>query len=152
MPRILLVEDDENQRLLYREAFQDDGYEVLEAVDARGALRCIEDQPLDVVVLDIHMPGMDGLHTLARIHDLNHKLPVILNSAYAAYKEQFVSWIADAYVTKSSNLADLKGAVRGVLTRAGAIAGEGCVTPQSYHGRPTPDPLPHGHAVQETSA
>jgi CheY-like chemotaxis protein len=155
MTRILLVEDDENQRLLYREAFQDDGYEVVEAADGRAALQCIEHQPLDVVVLDIHMPGMDGLHTLARIHDLNHKLPVVLNTAYAAYKEQFVSWIADAYVTKSSNLADLKGAVRGVLTRddgAGAVAGEASATPQSYHGRPMPNPLPHDHAVRETSA
>ena len=68
--------------------------------------------PPDAVILDINMPGADGLHTLARIHDMEPRLPVVLNSAYAAYKEQYVSWIADAYVTKSSNLDELRHAVR----------------------------------------
>jgi CheY-like chemotaxis protein len=157
MPRVLLVEDNENQRLLYREAFQDDGYEVVEAGDGWAALQCVERQPPDVVVLDIHMPGMDGLHTLARIHDLDHKLPVVLNTAYAAYKEQFVSWIADAYVTKSSNLTDLKCAVRRVLIlrradRGGGVSAEASATPRSCHARLPRDLLPRGRAVRETSA
>ena len=115
MPRILIVDDDDNQRLLYRELFEDEGYTVFEASDGRDALACIERDPPDVVVLDINMPGMDGLQTLTRIHDLNRRMPVILHSAYAAYKDQFVSWIADAYVTKSSNPDDLTRAVRTVL-------------------------------------
>lgn len=115
MPRILIVEDDDNQRLLYREVFEDDGFEVVEARDGRDALAQIERDPPDVVVLDINMPGLDGLQTLTRIHDLNRSLPVILHSAYAAYQDQFVSWIADAYVTKSSNPDDLTQAVRAVL-------------------------------------
>ena len=117
MPRILIVEDDDHQRLLYREQFEGEGYEVLEARDGQEALACIRTSAPDAVVLDINMPGVDGLHTLARIHDLNRGLPVILNSAYAVYKDQFVSWIADAYVTKSSNTAELKDAVRAVLTK-----------------------------------
>jgi CheY-like chemotaxis protein len=115
MARILLVEDDDNQRLLYREELEDEGYEVLEARDGREALARIERDPPDAVVLDINMPGIDGLQTLTRIHDLNRKLPVVLNSAYAAYRDQFVSWIADAYVTKSSNTQELRQAVRTVL-------------------------------------
>ena len=115
MPRILIVDDDDNQRLLYRELFEDEGYTVVEASDGRAALACIERDPPDAVVLDINMPGMDGLQTLTRIHDLNRRMPVILHSAYAAYKDQFVSWIADAYVTKSSNPDDLTRAVRAVL-------------------------------------
>jgi CheY-like chemotaxis protein len=115
MPRILIVDDDDNQRLLYRELFEDEGYTVVEASDGRAALACIERDPPDVVVLDINMPGMDGLQTLTRIHDINRRLPVILHSAYAAYKDQFVSWIADAYVTKSSNPDDLTRAVGMVL-------------------------------------
>ena len=115
--RILIVDDDEHQRLLYREEFEEDGYEVVEARDGREALNRIEAERPDAVVLDINMPGMDGLHTLTRIHDLHRRLPVILNSAYAAYKDQFVSWLADAYVTKSSNPRELIDAVRDVLTR-----------------------------------
>jgi len=117
MKKILLVEDDDHQRLLYREGFEDEGYDVVEACTGREALARVESDRPDAVVLDINMPGMDGLHTLARIHDLNRRIPVVLNSAYAAYKDQFVSWIADAYVIKSSNLDELKSIVRGVLAR-----------------------------------
>jgi two-component system response regulator (stage 0 sporulation protein F) len=122
MLRVLVVDDDEHQRLLCREELEEDGYEVTEAEDGRQALRRIDERPPDAVVLDINMPGMDGLHTLTCIHDRHRRLPVVLNSAYSAYKSQFVSWIADAYVTKSSNLGALRAAVRDVLMARG---GEG---------------------------
>jgi DNA-binding response OmpR family regulator len=121
MPRILIVDDDDNQRLLYREFFEDEGYEVVDARDGRAALDCVKRDPPDAVILDINMPGIDGLQTLTRIHDLDRQLPVILHSAYAAYKDQFISWIADAYVIKSSNPDDLVDALRAVLAKkAGA--------------------------------
>jgi len=120
MTKLLIVEDDDNQRLLYRGEFEGEGYQVIEARDGREALSRIKQDPPDAVVLDINMPDMDGLHTLARIHDLDRRLPVVLNSAYGAYKDQFVSWLADAYVTKSSNLAELRQAVRRVLDRKAA--------------------------------
>ena len=116
MARILIVDDDDNQRLLYRELFEEEGYEVAEAGDGYAALAYVARDPPDAVILDINMPGIDGLQTLARIHDLNRHVPVILHSAYATYQDQFVSWIADAYVTKSSNLDDLVHAVSQVLT------------------------------------
>lgn len=115
MLRVLVCDDDAHQRLLYREDLEDAGYEVIEAEDGGQALRRIDEQPPDAVVLDINMPGRDGLDTLARIHDRYRRIPVVLNSAYSTYKNQFVSWIADAYVTKSSNLEELRAAVRDVL-------------------------------------
>ena len=122
MMRILLVEDDDNQRLFYREDFQDHGYEVVEARDGAEALHAIDRHAPDAVVLDINMAGLDGLSTLTRIHDRHRRLPVVLNSAYAAYRDQFVSWIADAYVTKSSNPAVLRDTVRSVIAGARAAA------------------------------
>jgi DNA-binding NarL/FixJ family response regulator len=58
---------------------------------------------------------MDGLHTLTRIHDRAPRLPIIINSAHAHYREQFVSWIAEAYVVKSSNTRELREAIRQAL-------------------------------------
>ena len=118
MTRILIVEDDDNQRLLCREDFQEHGYEVFEARDGTEALSAIARHAPDAVVLDINMPGLDGLTTLARIHERHRRLPVVLNSAYSAYRDQFVSWIADAYVTKSSNPNELREAVRSVIADA----------------------------------
>ena len=115
MSRILIVEDNDNQRLLYREEFEDHGYEVVEARDGVEALTAIECHAPDAVVLDINMPGIDGLTALTRIHERHRRLPVVLNSAYSAYRTQYVSWLADAYVTKSSNLSELREAVRAVV-------------------------------------
>ena len=121
MARLLIVEDDDHQRLLYREAFEEDGFEVLEASDARAALACVAHDPPDVVVLDINLPGMDGLEALTRIHNLNRSLPVIIHSAYGTYEKHYISWIASAYIVKSSNLDELK---RAVLTALDDARGE----------------------------
>ncbi|MCC6849376.1 MAG: response regulator [Deltaproteobacteria bacterium] len=118
MTRLLLVEDDDHQRLLYREDLETEGYEVFEERDGSRVLAAIERHAPDAVVLDINMPGPDGLTTLARIHDKHHRLPVILHSAYSAYHEQFRSWLADAYVTKSSDPTGLRTAVRSALAKA----------------------------------
>lgn len=115
MTRVLIVDDEPNQRLLYREAFEGEGFDVVEAGDSGQAVSLVTQARPDLVVLDINMPGVDGLETLTRIHDLRPALPIVLNSAYGRYSEKFVSWIADAYVTKSSNVGELVGAVRGVL-------------------------------------
>lgn len=115
--RVLIVDDDDNQRLLYRETFEADGYQVLEADGATAAIELVRRGQPDVVVLDVNMPGLDGLDTLAAIHALDRRLPIVLNTAYTAYREQYVSWIADAYVVKSSDLAELRATVRDVVAR-----------------------------------
>ena len=114
---VLIVDDDDNQRLLYRETFEADGHRVLEADGATAAVELVRSGHPDVVVLDINMPGLDGLDTLAAIHAIDRRLPIVLNTAYAAYREQYVSWIADAYVVKSSDLTELRETVRDVVAR-----------------------------------
>jgi len=115
MKTILVVDDDEAIRTLLQEELSDEGYRVIIAGNARDALKKVEEEALDLVILDIRMPGMDGLEALPRILGLKEGLPVILNSAYTQYQESFMSWAADAYVVKSSDLSELKAKVKNLI-------------------------------------
>jgi two-component system, response regulator, stage 0 sporulation protein F len=115
MTRILVVDDDTNQSLLYENELAADGYEVAIAKDGAEAIAIVEESRPDLVVMDISMPGMDGIEAMSRMLAQDHKLPVILNSAYATYKDNFRAWSADAYVVKSSDLTELKDTIKEVL-------------------------------------
>jgi DNA-binding response OmpR family regulator len=117
MTRLLVVEDDKNQLRLYEQELTDDGYEVVTAPGGREALAEIEKKRPDLVIMDISMPGMDGIEALGKILGRDNTIPVILNTAFANYKDNFLSWAADAYVVKSSDLTELKKTVKDVLTR-----------------------------------
>jgi len=115
MTTILLVEDEKNQRLLYEQELIRDGYEVVTAVDGKDALGKVQKQLPDIVIMDINMPKMDGIEAMCRILSNNKSIPVIINTAYSNYKDSFMSWVADAYVVKSSDLSELKDKIREVL-------------------------------------
>jgi CheY-like chemotaxis protein len=115
MKTILVADDEESIRNLIEEELADEGYRVIGVGNARDALKVVETQPLDLVVLDIRMPGMDGLEALPRILGMKEGLPVILHTAYSQYKESFMSWAADAYVVKSSDLTELKQKIKELI-------------------------------------
>lgn len=115
MKTILVVDDDDPIRRLIELELKDDGYEVLTAANAQDALKLVQTEPLDLVILDIRMPGMDGLEALPRILGLKEGLKVILNTAYSQYQESFMSWAADAYIIKSADLTELKAKVKELL-------------------------------------
>ncbi len=115
MTVILLVEDDKNQRLLYEQELKHDGYDVVTASDGKEALEKVQKQLPDIVIMDINMPKMDGIEAMGRILSKNKAIPVIINTAYTNYKDSFMSWVADAYVVKSSDLSELKGKIKEVL-------------------------------------
>ena len=115
MATILLVEDDPNQRILYSEELARGGHEVVTATDGNEALYSLDRQTPDLVVMDISMPGMDGIDAMSRMLGRDHRLPIILNSAYACYRDDYRSWSADAYVVKSSDMTELIEAIEKVL-------------------------------------
>ncbi|MDP2960460.1 MAG: response regulator [candidate division Zixibacteria bacterium] len=115
MYKILLVEDEPHLLELYREELQDDGYEVLTTMDGEEAVLKTKKELPDLVILDIKIKKLHGLEVLKKIKEFNKDLPVILNSAYETFKSDFSSWIADAYLIKSSNLSELKEKVRDLL-------------------------------------
>lgn len=115
MTTILIVEDDPSQCLLYANEIRSAGYNVVTAQDGREALDLVEKAKPDLVVMDVSMPGIDGIEAMSRMLAKDHRLPIILNTAYATYRESFRSWSADAYVVKSSDLTELKRAIKKVL-------------------------------------
>lgn len=114
--RILVVDDEEGLRLLYKEELQDEGAEVEVAASGEEALEKLESAPVDLVLLDIKMPGMDGVEVLRRVKEKYKDLPVILCTAYPHYKHDFGTWASDAYVIKSSDLTELKQTIKEILS------------------------------------
>ncbi len=112
MKKILLVDDEEGIQMLYREELEDDGYEVISAYSGEEGLQKFKDESPDLVVLDIQMPGMNGIETLRQMKMNNPDLPVILSTAYSEYKQDLGAWASDEYVVKSSDISDLKEAIR----------------------------------------
>ena len=115
MTKILVVDDEKNIRSLYEKELQDEGYAVALAGNGREALERFTGDHPNLVVLDIRMPGMDGLEVLGKLREKDPKVPVVLNTAYSLYKDNFLSWSADAYVVKSSDLTELKETIRHLL-------------------------------------
>ena len=80
--RILLVDDQPDFLETISSWMESKGHTVLTANDGLQALETIQEQPIDIVFLDIRMPKLDGIATLRRIRDLKQDLPVILITAY----------------------------------------------------------------------
>ena len=114
---ILIVDDEKNILDLYDQELQDEGYSTFLAQNGKECLEIIKNETIDLIVLDIRMPKMDGLEAIGNIIDINNKIPIIINSAYSNYKDDFMSWAADAYVVKSYNLDELKKTIKEVLQK-----------------------------------
>ncbi len=110
--KILVVDDEESIHLLYREELEEDGYQVFSAMNGEEAIELSESNPIDLVILDINMPGMDGIEVLRQLKAKNPALPVILSSAYSEYKHDLGSWASDDYIVKSSSLDELKASIK----------------------------------------
>jgi two-component system response regulator (stage 0 sporulation protein F) len=117
-PKILIVEDDESQRLLYSEELKEEGYDPILAKNGKEAMQFLRTMKPDLVVLDVVMPVMDGMEALGRMIGRYRDVPIILHSSYPQYKEDFMSYAADAYVNKSSDLTDLKRVIGDLLKRS----------------------------------
>ena len=114
MKRILIADDEESLQRLYQEEFEEEGYEVILAGNGKEVLSRLEDpdhRP-DLIIMYIRMPEMNGIDTLRIIKEKYPQIPVILCSAYSEFKQDFSVWASDDYVVKSSDLTELKEAVK----------------------------------------
>lgn len=119
MDRVLIVDDDKNVRLVYKDVLSDAGYEVLDAESGKETFDILDHEPIDLVVLDIKLRAESGLDVLQGITKKFPKLPVILCSAYASYQDDYTSWLAESYVIKSTDPEELLREIVKVLQKRG---------------------------------
>ncbi|RKZ07301.1 response regulator [bacterium] len=117
MFKILVVDDEPNIQKLYSEELEKEGYEVVCAGNIEEAMKAIEAEDPSLLVLDIKLKEESGIDLLLDVAKRDKKLPIILNSAYSVYKDNFQTWAADAYIVKSVDLTPLKEKIKELLEK-----------------------------------
>lgn len=117
-PRLLLVDDDQTQRQLYKRSLEERGYRVDLAEGANAAVDFARRRRPDLIVLDMAMPERDGLSALQEFLDIDPSIPVIIHTTHPAYAQNFLSWAAEAYIEKSSDIEPLVEAIDQALAVA----------------------------------
>ena len=112
MNPILLVEDEAHLRDLYRDELEDAGFTVWPVSSGREAIDWIKKERPQLIVLDIMLPDISGLQVLQEIKTFDKTIPIIINSAFSVYKTDFLSWMADDYVVKSSSISELLSKIK----------------------------------------
>ena len=117
MDTILIVDDEPHIRFLYEQELSEEGYHIESVATGAEALQFLEKVPIDLVVLDVRLEDRtaNGLTIINEIMRKKRNQKVILNTAYASYMDEGVSWLANGFVVKSADLAELKATIRDVL-------------------------------------
>lgn len=121
MSKILIADDEQSIREILRIYLENEGYEVVEAEDGADALRKIEFEKPDLVLLDIMMPILDGIEVCRQVRK-HHTIPIIMATAKDEDDDRILGLEmgADDYVTKPFNNRELMARVKAVLRRTGA--------------------------------
>jgi two-component system response regulator MprA len=129
MPHILVVDDEPAVRRALERALRLDKYEVELAIDGEEALDRLAEQPADAVILDVMMPGVDGLEVCRRMRAAGDKTPVLMLTARDAIDDRVLGLDvgADDYLVKPFALRELQARLRALLRRVGDD-GEGTET------------------------
>jgi DNA-binding response OmpR family regulator len=123
-PQVMVVEDVADLREAMAGILTDAGFDVVTAGDALSALQLVDEHPPDLVLLDLGLPGMDGLSALKELRSRS-SVPVIVNSGRSSELTRLAAFEygADDYITKPGTTGDLVARVRAVLRRASPAEG-----------------------------
>src|SRR5579864_8694541 len=123
--RVLVVEDDEHVRDAVARALRYEGYDVHTAVDGNDALLRVDDVSPDVIVLDVLMPGSDGLEVCRRLRERGDHTPVLMLTARHEVTDRVAGLDAgaDDYLVKPFALDELLARLRALLRRTSISGG-----------------------------
>ena len=110
MPTILIVEDEAKMRRLLELNLGEDGFDTRSAADAEAGLNLLQNEPVDLVLTDLKLPGMGGLEFLHAVKRANASLPVIVMTAFGSVETAVEAMKAGAsdYVLKPFSLAEMR--------------------------------------------
>lgn len=116
-PQLLLVDDEEDLRLLYSEELAEEGYRIRTAGTGAEAAELLRFFDFDLLILDIQLNRESGLQILQQVAHDQPELPIILCTAFSCYLDDFTAWRADACIIKSADCTPLKEEIRRQLER-----------------------------------
>ncbi|HHY74027.1 MAG TPA: response regulator transcription factor [Bacillus bacterium] len=121
--KVLVVDDEHNIREMIASYLQNEGYETIEAANGKSAVQTVKNEQIDIVLLDIMMPEMDGYEALKEIHAIQKNIPVIMLTAKTDEIDKIVGLEmgADDYITKPFSLRELTARMKAVLRRTAAV-------------------------------
>jgi two-component system, OmpR family, response regulator len=121
-PTILLVDDEDSVRKVLAFPLEKDGYEVVQAADGEEALARFDERDVDLVVLDIMLPRLDGLEVCKRLRATS-TVPIIMLTARDDELDKVIGLElgADDYITKPFSIREFRSRVRALLRRASAL-------------------------------
>ena len=124
MFRILVTDDDSNTRLLFGEVLKRAGYTVFLAADGREALSVMDSEHIDLVIVDIMMPNMDGYELTRTIRETNEALPILMVSAKQLPEDKHRGFLVgtDDYMTKPIDDEEMLLRVKALLRRAKIVS------------------------------
>ena len=121
---ILVVDDDKNTRKLFRAVLENDGYSVLTAQNGAEALALIEREHIDLCVLDIMMPEMDGYRFTKELRDCGNNMPILMVSAKQLPADKRLGFLVgtDDYMTKPIDEEEMLLRIKALLRRAQIVS------------------------------
>ncbi len=113
MSTILIIDDDDQLRKSFEKLLSEEGFTVESAPSGEAGLRLVEEKAPDLVVLDMRLPGMNGLETFEAIHRVEPKLPVVIMTAYGTTETAIEATKMGAfdYILKPFDIPDMLGVI-----------------------------------------
>jgi DNA-binding response OmpR family regulator len=124
MFHILIVDDDKNTRRLYQAVLENEGYQVFMAENGNAALDVMDQEHIDLVIVDIMMPGMDGYEFTKALRETSNSLPILMVSAKQLPEDKKKGFLVgtDDYMTKPVDEEEMLLRIKALLRRAKIVS------------------------------
>ena len=117
MNSILIIDDDDQLRNSFKKLLAEEGYKVESAASGEAGLKIVNNESLDLVILDMRLPGMNGLETFMKLKKLNPDIKVLLSTGYSIDEkaQEMLRQGCRGYILKPYSVIDFSHKLREIL-------------------------------------